>query len=63
LEGGKTFSDARVFTILELFRIFGLPDNYPIPEFAKTNDRLIREMIGEGFCPKLAERILLTMPR
>lgn len=44
-----TYSDARCLSILELLRVTGLPDNYPIPEWA--SDNLIRGVIGECFAP------------
>ncbi len=44
-----TYSDARCLTILELLRVTGLPDDYPIPDWA--SDKLIREVIGECFAP------------
>ncbi len=44
-----TYSDARCLSILELLRVTGLPDDYPIPEWA--SDKLIRDVIGEAFGP------------
>ena len=44
-----TYSDARCLSILELLRVTGLPDDYPIPEWA--SDKLIRDVIGEAFVP------------
>lgn len=35
--------------MLELLRVTGLPDDYPIPEWA--SDKLIRDVIGEAFVP------------
>lgn len=54
-----TWSDARCFTILELLRVTGLPDNYPIPKWA--TDTLVRDAIGECFCPKLVKKLLLEL--
>ena len=56
-----TYSDARCLTILELLRVCGLPDDYPIPEWA--DDKLIREVIGEAFMPKLVKRLIQMLPR
>jgi DNA (cytosine-5)-methyltransferase 1 len=51
-----TYSDARVLTILELLRLTGLPDNYPIPEWASEN--LIRQVVGECFPPKFCASLV-----
>lgn len=56
-----TYSDARVLTILELQRLMGLPDDWNIPNW--VSDNLIRKVIGEGFPPKFANNLLLTMPK
>lgn len=50
-----TYSDARVLTLLEIFRLTGLPDNWNPPDWAK--DGLIRHVIGEAIPPKLVESI------
>ena len=57
-----TYSDCRPLSILELFRITGLPDDYPIPEKFIKNDKLIREVIGECFAPLHVARLMTTMP-
>lgn len=57
----KTYSDARVLTILELLRLTGLPDDWNIPEWA--SDKLVREVIGECFPPKFALEVIKKMPR
>lgn len=57
------YSDARVLSILELLRITGLPDNYPIPQWALNNDRLMREVIAECFAPRHVERLMTTLPQ
>ena len=56
-----TYSDARVLTLLELFRLMGLPDDWNVPEWASEN--LIRKVIGEGIPPHLIEALISTMPR
>ena len=57
-----TYSDCRPLSILELFRITGLPDDYPILEKFIKNDKLIREVIGECFAPLHVARLMTTMP-
>jgi DNA (cytosine-5)-methyltransferase 1 len=54
-----TYSDARVLTHLELFRLMGLPDNWNIPEWA--SDSMIRKVIGEAIPPILTKEILKTI--
>lgn len=56
------YSDARVLSILEVLRITGLPDDYPIPTWALGNDRFIREVIAECFAPRHVERLMTTLP-
>ncbi|MDR0484872.1 MAG: DNA cytosine methyltransferase [Alphaproteobacteria bacterium] len=55
LEDG-TYSDARVLTLLELFRLTGLPDNWNIPNWASEN--LVRKVIGESFPPRFSQAIV-----
>ena len=38
----------------------GLPDDYPIPEWA--TDKLIHEVIGEAFLPQLVKRLIEMLP-
>ena len=52
----KTWSDARVLTILEIMLLTGLPADWNIPEWA--SDTLIRHVIGEGIPPKLIYHIV-----
>lgn len=61
LKSDNTYSDARVLTILELLRLTGLPDDFPIPEWA--SDSLIRQAIGEAFPPKFCAEMFSTMPK
>ena len=51
-----TYSDARVLTLLELFRISTLPDDWNVPEWA--SDTFIRRIIGEGIPPELTYNIV-----
>lgn len=55
LEDG-TYSDARVLTLLELFRVSSLPDDWNIPSWA--TDTFIRRIIGEGVPPKLTYNVV-----
>lgn len=50
-----TYSDARVLSLLEIFKLTGLPDNWTPPSWA--NDSLIRHVIGEAIPPHLVENI------
>lgn len=56
-----TYSDPRVLTLLELFIVMGLPDNWSPPKWAK--DTLIRQVIGEGVPPKLIKEIFLCLEK
>lgn len=56
-----TYSDARCLSILELLRVTGLPDDYPIPDWA--SDKLIRDVIGECFAPLHVLEILKNLTR
>ncbi len=51
-----TYSDARVLSLLELFRVSSLPDDWNIPEWA--TDTFVRRVIGEGVPPKLTYNIV-----
>lgn len=51
-----TYSDARVLSILELMRLTGLPDNWPIPD--NTGEILIRQVLGECIPPLLIEALV-----
>ena len=55
-----TYSNARVMSILELLLLSGLPDNYPIPKWARPC--FIREVIGECFVPRHVQRLLSKLP-
>jgi DNA (cytosine-5)-methyltransferase 1 len=54
-----TYSDPRVLTPLELFRLMGLPDDPGFP--SSTPEILIRQSIGEGVPPLLINAILKTI--
>lgn len=51
-----TYSDARVLTICELLKLFTLPLDWNIPEWA--NENLVRKVIGEGVPPLLIKKIV-----
>ncbi|WP_321433124.1 DNA (cytosine-5-)-methyltransferase [Trichococcus flocculiformis] len=51
-----TYSDARVLSVLELMRLTGLPDDWPIPD--DTPEILIRQIMGECIPPLLIESIV-----
>lgn len=51
-----TYSDARVLSILELIRLTGLPDDWPIPN--NTPELLIRQVLGECIPPLLVEALV-----
>ena len=55
------YSDARAFTLKELFLLTSLPDSYTPPDWA--SDNLIRHGIGEGIPPRMIQAFLKTMPR
>jgi DNA (cytosine-5)-methyltransferase 1 len=52
-----TYSDARVLTWLELFKLTALPDTWSPPEWA--SDKVVREVIGEALMPMLLKNLLL----
>ena len=54
-----TYSDPRVLSLLELFRITSLPDDWNPPEWASEN--LIRQVIGEAIPPLLIKEIVNTL--
>jgi DNA (cytosine-5)-methyltransferase 1 len=53
--GDGTYTDPRVLTPLELFRLMGIPDDPGFP--FNTPEILIRQCIGEGVPPKLINSI------
>ena len=56
LKGNYTYSDARVLSIYELLIVSPLPLNWNIPDWA--NDKMIRNVIGEGIPPLLIKKIV-----
>ena len=57
-----TWTDPRVFSIAELLRIIGLPDDFLIPFKPGEKDRFIRKVFGEHLCPRHLEHLISTMP-
>jgi DNA (cytosine-5)-methyltransferase 1 len=55
-----TWSDARVFSILELILITGLDESYFIPEWAK--DSLIRNVLGDCLLPNVNLALCSMIP-
>lgn len=55
-----TWSDARVFSILELILITGLDENYFIPKWAKDN--LIRNVLGDCLLPNVNLALCSMIP-
>ena len=58
-DGVRIFSDARCLTIYELLIVFSLPTDWNIPEWAE--DRLVRQVIGEGIPPMLVKNLALEL--
>jgi DNA (cytosine-5)-methyltransferase 1 len=56
LRNDKTYSDARVLSILELMFLSSLPEDWDIPEWA--TEILIRQVIGESVPPLMISKIL-----
>jgi DNA (cytosine-5)-methyltransferase 1 len=56
LKKDKTYSDARVLSILELMLLSSLPEDWDIPEWA--TEILIRQVIGESVPPLMISKIL-----
>ncbi|MCW6107830.1 DNA cytosine methyltransferase [Clostridium sporogenes] len=58
-EKGRIISDPRVLTIYELLIVSSLPTNWNIPMWA--NEKLIRNVIGEGIPPLLVKKIVQNL--
>ncbi len=54
--GEQLYSDPRCLTIYELLIVFSLPRDWNIPDWA--DERLIREVIGEGIPPMLVKNLV-----
>lgn len=57
--GEVLYSEPRCLTLYELFIVFSLPKDWNVPEWA--DDRLIRQVIGEGIPPMLIKNIVLEL--
>lgn len=53
-----TYTDARALTIYEIMRLFTIPDDWNIPDWA--NDNFIRQVIGEGVPPLLIKKVVMN---
>ncbi|MDD2376976.1 MAG: DNA cytosine methyltransferase [Clostridia bacterium] len=53
-----TYTDARALTIYEIMRLFTIPDDWNIPDWA--NDNFIRQVIGEGVPPLLIKKVVIN---
>lgn len=53
------YSEPRCLTLYELFIVFSIPTDWNIPNWA--DDKLIRQVIGEGIPPKLVENIMKNL--
>ena len=51
-----TYSDARVLTLFEIFRIMGLPDNWSPPK--NITEAKLRHVIGEAVPPMMMKAML-----
>lgn len=49
-------------TLLEIFLINGLCQDYEVPEEFRNREAFIREVMGEIFLPRMLERICLEIP-
>ena len=54
-----TYSDARVLTVYEVMKLFTIPDDWKIPEWA--NENFVRKVIGEAIPPLLIEKIIRNL--
>lgn len=61
LNNDGTYSDARVLTVYEIMKLFTIPDDWDIPEWAEEN--FIRNVIGEGVPPLLIKKIIEVLDR
>lgn len=60
IKNGETlYSDPRCLTLYELFIVSSLPKDWNVPDWA--DDKLIREVIGEGIPPMMVKNIILNL--
>ena len=59
INGEILYSDPRCLTLYELFIVFSLPKDWNVPEWA--DDRMIRQVIGEGIPPMLIKNIVIEL--
>lgn len=56
------YRDKRCLTVLEIMLLTGLPENWFIPLWARNDEQLIRDVLGECFAPLHVKALLQTMP-
>ena len=54
------YRDKRCLTVLEIILLSGLPQDWFVPLWARNNEQLIRDVLGECFCPLHTLAILKT---
>ena len=61
--GNGEYSDPRPYSIAEIFALTGLDDNFikAIPTWARSNDKLLRQLCGEALMPNLLAHCLSTL--
>lgn len=57
--GEVLYSEPRCLTLYELFIVSSLPKDWNVPEWA--DDKLVREVIGEGIPPMLVKNLVLNL--
>jgi DNA (cytosine-5)-methyltransferase 1 len=56
------YRDKRCLTVLEIILLTGLPRDWFIPLWARNDEELIRDVLGECFAPLHVQALLQTMP-
>ena len=57
------YRDNRCLTVLEVILLTGLTENWFIPLWARNDEQLIRDVLGECFAPLHVKALLQTMPK
>ena len=55
------YRDKRCLTVLEIILLTGLPQDWFVPLWARNNEQLIRDVLGECFAPLHVAAILKTL--
>jgi len=53
------YSDPRVLSLYEIFKVMSLPDNWKLP--SNINETFLRRVIGEGIPPLLVKKIMCVL--